>query len=230
MKTRNVLIALVAVVLLCGMSRSAEAQECLCGEFGECGDGPWTPITNLEDPKPPDLILCATDAYPESCESNWQNRRTRRVSTVQGAIFEILQAPGWKLNVLVQGHGMSGVQCFGPGDECIGNNPPYAAKKAKFILAVRGKIKTLTFLGCSTAAAPKGQGFLAKLSKELGAGFVKGWTGTNRVWSNKGGYETEGNKKARVPTLPVWGLIGLVVLLVAGGAVLFARRRAPVTD
>ncbi len=231
MKTGKVLMALVAGALFLGTPMSADAQDCLCGTFGTCGAGPWTPITNLEDPKPPDCILCATDAFPTSCHDNWQGSDWTDVSTVQegiAAIHACYKANGnSRVNILVQGHGMSGVQCFGPGDECIGNNAPYSDHKDKFIAELAGKIKTLTFLGCSTAADPKGQAMLQKLAKPLGAELVKGWTGTNRVLADKGGYETEGDKKEKeIPTVSEWGLAVMGLLVLTAGTVVVMRRRA----
>ncbi len=233
MKTRSVLMALAAGVMFLGTSMPAEAQDCLCGTFGTCGAGPWTPITNLEDPKPPDCILCASDAFPTSCHDNWQGHKFADVSTVAQAITEIeacyTQNGDSPVNILVQGHGTSGVQCFGPGDECIGNNVPFSDHKDKFIAALSGKIKTLTFLGCSTAAEPKGQALLQKLAKELKAQQVKGWTGTNRVLSAKGGYETEGDKKEKdIPTVSEWGMVVMCLLVLTAGTVVVMRRRAMV--
>lgn len=206
--------------------------DCLC--LGGCpAVPPLEDITNLHD-KEADLVLCASDANPDRCKAIWANNNPQMVATVQDAIVKIKQAydansPAVPLNVVVHGHGSSGVQCFGPSvvvgtepcgafpvcnggtcpagqscvpvdtnadqtpdacrcatTECIGNSDPaYLANKIRFVKGdetkegARGKIKDLTLLGCSTAADPKGQGFLEKLKGELDANSIKGFTGTN---------------------------------------------------
>lgn len=185
-----------ASLLLIGISGSADAQldggeSCKCGVAAACVKGAQEKITNLLSPKPPDLVLCATNAAPGACEAVWANNNPKRVSSVQEAIDEIRAAAlGGPINVFVDGHGNSGVQCFGPDNECIGNNQPYVVNKEKFIQGLRGKIKTLTLIGCSAASAPKGQGFLEKLAAELEANFVRGFTGTNWVKYEWGGDAT----------------------------------------
>lgn len=196
-------------VLLLGLTGAAHAQdgvpdECKCidGCPAALDSAAAVEITNLQQPKPPDLVLCATDAEPGFCEWYWMDQLgmqvTSRVSTVQEAIAAIIaayaSAGNTPINVVVDGHGRSGLQCFGPdvaayADQCIGNDqddsvnqpwgPTVQANKDKFVLAVKGKIKNLVLLGCSAAADPKGQGFLKKLTADLEANMVKGWEGTN---------------------------------------------------
>ena len=194
-------------IILLGAPRLAQAQDeatgrsCKCGESAECTEGtnPPVPITNLDD-KTQDLVLCATDAEPEQCEAIWKNKAvTKRVSSVQDAVNEInamFTQLGRKLNVVVDGHGHSGVQCFGPDTtgsnpdlECIGNNTAkLIANKDLFVngdppnkTGAKDKIKDLILLGCSAAQDTKGQNFLEKLRDDLLANSVKGWTGT--IWA-----------------------------------------------
>ena len=60
---------------------------------------------------------------------------------------------------------------------------------------------------------------------------VKSWTGT--VWAGRGQkglwYEGRKNVVPKVPALPEWGLVGLGVLLLTGGAIIFGRRRLSAT-
>jgi len=180
-------VSLAAVTLLvCSGNVVAQVQriDCKCGSLGTCDAGDYEVITNLESPKSPDLALCASDASPGACEAYWKNRGVAvvRVATVQAAADAIVTAAGvGQVNVFVDGHGESGVQCFGPDPECIGNNSPYDVKKATFVGKTVGKIKNFSMMGCSAAAPGKGQDFLKKLTVELGANIVKGFTGTNQI-------------------------------------------------
>jgi len=192
-------VSIFAVTLLASGGQAVGQVEdvaCMCGSFGTCDIGDYEAITNLENPKPPDLVLCASDAFPGACEAYWKNRgvAVQRVSTVQEAADAIVTAAGaGKINVFVHGHGASGLQCFGPDPECIGNNPPYDDNKNDFVGKAAGKIKNFYMMGCSAAADPKGQAFLKKLAAELDTGIVKGFTGTNQMvyWYTPGNPGTE---------------------------------------
>lgn len=196
-----------AAVLSLAVSATAVAQDpgdevCKCGAGVACATSTTdVPITNFSYPKGPDLVLCGMDANPGACEAYW-NCTTERVASVQQAINAITgAADGGRINVVVDGHGGPGMQCFGKFNECISNDwPQYrndpryvnnVSNKIKFVQALTGKIKSLTFIGCSTAAGAKGQMVLEKLAEEFGADFVRGFTGTNYI--------------QRIPVLPLQG-------------------------
>jgi len=185
---RRRFVAVLAVYAVVGTFHVAAGQEverfeCACIE--SCGAGAvdaGSPIENLRSPKDPDLILCARDNVPTACELYWDRPpaiRHERVSTVQDAIARIKDREtflGRPINVVVHGHGGSGAQCFGKGNECIGINPPENDNMLKFTGALIGKIERLYLVGCAVAADPHGPLFLSALSKALGGVPVKGFT------------------------------------------------------
>ncbi len=232
-----VLMLLWAPISTDGQTNEDQAEEWNCGDCPDCTGNraaAFVAIDNLTTPKAPDLVLCADDAGPAACMAFWPSNNPQIISGVQDAIVAIntkFTELGRKINVLIDGHGSPGVQCFGrhkwaadaadcgihptcngacpdgefcrekdttgnqlPDDckcakkECIGNTTDaLTAMKTVFVdgsgakPGAKDKIKNLILLGCSTAADPDGQGFLAKLRRELNADSVKGFTGTNKL-------------------------------------------------
>jgi len=200
---RMVFVVLVVAGLMTSFvpAQITEETACKCGEDLECSAAAMERITNLTD-KAPDLVICTANAAPNNCKFFWAGSNTRVVGGVQEAIREINDAyaannPRKKLNVIVDGHGFPGIQCFGKWEdkECIGYKGDndvettwLLAKTKLFVEGVQGtkegaknKIKDIIFLGCHTAKGADGQRFLSKLRGELNAERVKGWTGKNRL-------------------------------------------------
>lgn len=231
MKTRSVLIGLAAVAMFSVPAVAQVEVECNC--LFECPAGEVKEaITNI---KKPDLaIVDQNQTLGNKILSKNSNTVVVKVMGVQEAIEAIsdeFTRRGRKLNVVVDGHGFPGHQRFGKED--MGHSTEETrARQVKFERAVKGKIKHLTLFGCETAKDDVGQAFILKLKEAIQADRVTAWSGVIEKQQGRSEAPSQGffikgggQKKVATPALPKWGLIALVVVLGAGGAVVFGRRR-----
>ena len=250
----------LAIGIIVALGAPASAQEPpVCSCLDGCAEKPDAarPIDNI---KKPDLVLCPApldvdDGLPAACNTVYTKlygdntdvliQSVAPVDSLQDAIAKIdarHAALGHTLNVVLGGHGDSGLFCFGPDDatardQCIGNSPPYAAivqtNKDKLVGALTGKIDHLIFASCLVGADPNGQGFIKKLQVGLGANLVKAWT--NAVWyapdvwgtvfPENGLYVELPAEKKEIPTVTTWGLVVMGLLVLTAGTTVVLRRR-----
>ena len=162
---------------------------------------------------------------------NPQVNRLAKVPDVKAAVKAICAT--WRrggkapINVVISGHGSPGNQQV--GTEFMGNrNVARQDAQTEFIMALKGKIKDLTLLGCSTAKGSKGQGFLKKLRSGIQASSVKGYTDIVFLDVANNRYLTAGAKKKNIiPATSGWSLIAMTLLVIGAAAFVSLRLNRP---
>ena len=158
-----------------------------------------------------------------------------KINNVQDAIAAIIddfnkQGAG---NVVMFGHGS-------PGHFKIGDKDDLADPDVqdKFTNALAGMFKTLTLYGCEVGKGAEGQAFLKKLTKGLKRP-VHTWTGKVYAFPNKwpnggavppelanGFFIEDDTDKKEIPAVTEWGMVVMVLLVLAAGTVVIRRARA----
>lgn len=162
---------------------------------------------------------------------NPQVNRLAKVPDVKAAVKAICAT--WRragkapINVVISGHGSPGNQQV--GTEFMGNrNVARQDAQTEFIMALKGKIKDLTLLGCSTAKGSKGQAFLKKLRSGIQASSVKGYTDIVFLDVANNRYLTAGAKKKNIiPATSGWSLIAMTLLVIGAAAFVSLRLNRP---
>ncbi len=162
-----------------------------------------------------------------------------KVGNVQDAIKAILedykkQGPG---HVVIFGHGSPGHFKIGEDDLA---DPDI---QAKFVNMLKGKLnqaalKQLTLYGCEVGKGVAGQAFLKKLTKGLQRP-VDAWTGKVYAFPNKWSdgspvppelantfFIEDDTVKKDIPAVTEWGMVVMVLLVLAAGTVVIRRVRA----
>ncbi len=155
-----------------------------------------------------------------------------KITDVQDAIDAIIadydaQGAG---HVTIFGHAS-------PGHFKIGEDD-LAEFQDKFIEAIREKIKSLTLYGCQVSQGTDGQAFLKKLTEGLKRpvhtwdgkvyAFPNKWPDGSAVppeLANKFFIEDDTDKK-EIPAVTEWGMVVMVLLVLAAGTVVIRRVRA----
>ena len=166
-------------------------------------------IVIVEKPAPKYDGACddAADAYDDV------NNNVKRVKTVDEAIQHIkdeFNKEGRKVDVVIDGHGTSGIQSVGDGSNGAGteNLGDKNDKVRKFCKELKGTVKSLKLMGCKVG---KDEKFLQKLSNCLGAEVsaydkvmysqsgvyipLTGW----KIWSAKLGKDEGAEEKTKKP-------------------------------
>lgn len=148
-----------------------------------------------------------------------------KITTVQAAINAILAKPGSR--VVIFGHGAKGRFKIGENDLSD------ADVQTKFIDALKGELKSLTLYGCEVSDGAEGQAFLKKLTEGLQRP-VHTWDGKVYAFGNDPGIpeemrnrfyiEAETDKK-EIPAVTEWGMVVMVLLVLAAGTVVIRRAR-----
>ncbi len=149
-----------------------------------------------------------------------------KVANLQDAIGAIQAKPG--SHVVIFGHGSSGH--FRIGDDDLAD----PANQLKFITALKGQFKTLTLYGCEVSDGAEGQAFLKKLTAGLQRP-VHTWTGKVYAFGhdvlippdmqNRFYIEADTDKK-EIPAVTEWGMVVMILLVLAAGTVVIRRARA----
>ncbi len=149
-----------------------------------------------------------------------------KIANVQDAIDAIVAKPG--SNVVIFGHGAPGF--FKVGEDDLSN----AVIQDKFTTALKGQLKSLTLYGCEVSKGVVGQAFLKKLTKALQRP-VHTWDGKVYAFGNdllipsdlqnRFFIEAETDKK-EIPAVTEWGMVVMVLLVLAAGTVVIRRVRA----
>ncbi len=157
-----------------------------------------------------------------------------KIGNVQDAIKAILndfvkQGPG---HVVIFGHGSPGH--FKIGEDDLAD----PAIQAKFIDMLKGSIKQLTLYGCEVGHDAVGQAFLKKLTEGLQRP-VHTWTGKVYAFPNKWSdgsavptglsnrfFIEDDTEKKEIPAVTEWGMVVMVLLVLAAGTVVIRRARA----
>lgn len=151
------------------------------------------------------------------------------INTVQDAIDAIhddfkLQGPQ---RVVIFGYGSSGH--FRIGNDDLAD----PGIQDKFITAVKGKIKSLTLYGCEVSDGAEGQAFLKKLTEGLQRP-VHTWEGKVYAFGNdpvipvdmrNRFYIEDDTDKKEIPAVTEWGMVVMVLLVLAAGTVVIRRAR-----
>ena len=124
------------------------------------------------------------------------------VNNLIAAIKAKAAAAGGPIDVVINDHGK-------PGQLLINGQPinlttPTGIANFKKFCALKGKIKSLTLISCSTAHGAAGVEFMKKLSECLGGIPVTAFTGTVGVWHER--YKPHPNKTSRDTTY--WAVMG----------------------
>ena len=159
-------------------------------------------------------------------------KKIEKVADVQDAIAAILldfdeQGAG---HVVIFGHGSPGH--FKIGEDDLAD----PGIQDKFIDAIRSNelIKTLTLYGCQVSQGAEGQAFLKKLTEGLKRP-VHTWDGKVYAFGNdpvipedmQNRFFIEGDTdKKEIPAVTEWGLVVMILLVLAAGTVVIRRVRA----
>ena len=175
---------------------------CSCTDACDLDPAAANPIDNLDENKPPDLLLVAAPealgnpnrGYVECCqrfvEQTFGPTATAFApdpASAAAAVTAAYNANGQqRLNVVMCGHGGPGTYYFADGlfmnnsAEVASNGLTGQQNKDVFVLGARDKVKTLSFVSCSIAVD---QGFVNKMLSELHAALVKAYTGGTQCLS-----------------------------------------------
>ena len=160
-------------------------------------------------------------------------KKIEKVGNVQDAIAAIVhdykqQGAG---RVVIFGHG-------GPGHFKIGKDDLADPEvQEKFTKALAGMFKSLTLYGSEVSQGAEGQAFLKKLTEGLKRP-VYTWTGKVYAFPNKwpdgnavppelaNGFFVEPDTKKDIPAVTEWGMVVMILLVLAAGTVVIRRARA----
>ena len=194
--------------------------------------GEWIEETNFLDKQFLALVQAKSkiNDFQKAVQENLAkipNAKVVKIQNTQDAIAAIeqdFQDKETPINVVIFSHGA-------PGHIKLGEDPlEDPSNQAKFVVALKGKIKRLWLYGCSVAQE---KGLQDKLSKELQAP-VHAWTGVVAATGHQEGVPEEfrnkfyvmGDKKeVDIPTVSEWGLVVMSLLVLTAGTVVVMRRR-----